>query len=50
MVDNLQPLFHQNPAQLFDPDQRALDVTCEYCKSAYQITRDELSRAPNPLH
>ena len=50
MVDNLQPIFKRGPVHLFDPDQQALDIKCEYCKAAYRVTREELDRAPNPLH
>lgn len=38
------------PGVLFDPGQEALQVTCEYCKSSYSISRDDLaqaSHAPN---
>lgn len=50
VIDNLQPIFARDPAELFDPAQQSLDVKCEYCKSSYRVSRDELSRASSPLH
>ncbi len=32
--------------QLFDPMQEALDVTCEYCKTHYAISRGDLAQGP----
>jgi len=39
-----------NVDQLFDPGQTALDVRCDYCKSRYTISREELHRTGHPLN
>jgi len=44
MLDNLQPIHRKNPADLFDPAQTQLDITCEYCKSRYVVLREELEQ------
>ncbi|HXV77329.1 MAG TPA: Hsp33 family molecular chaperone HslO [Candidatus Polarisedimenticolaceae bacterium] len=45
MVGNLRLACGNQYGELFDPDQQALAITCEYCKSQYSVTRDDLRRA-----
>lgn len=45
MVRNIKLAFGDQYPDLFDPHQDALDITCEYCKSRYVITRDDLHAA-----
>ena len=49
MVNNVMLLGEEAVAGLFEPDQEALEITCEYCKSIYRLTREELSGARDGL-
>jgi len=44
MIRNILVTAGAEYAQFFDPGQEALDVTCEYCKSRYEITREALAQ------
>jgi molecular chaperone Hsp33 len=50
MIENIKLTVGNDHEKLFDPDQHALDITCEYCKSRYSVTRDDLRKAPNPVN
>ena len=50
MIENLHPVYQQQGDQLFDTGMDTLEVVCEYCKSRYLISREELRRAVNRLH
>jgi molecular chaperone Hsp33 len=50
MIENVRLTSGDDFESLFDPDQHALDITCEYCKSRYSVTRDDLREAPNPIN
>jgi len=42
MIDNLRLMFAQDPEALFD-GKDTLEAKCDYCKTAYEISRSELS-------
>ena len=46
MVHNIRLACGEQYLELFDPHQEALDITCEYCKTHYRVTRDDLRQAP----
>lgn len=46
MLANLQSLYINEGEALFEPEQTHLEVTCEYCKSHYQIARTEIEGIP----
>jgi len=50
MIENIKLTSGDDFEGLFDPDQHALDITCEYCKSRYSVTREDLRQAPNPMN
>jgi len=50
MVGNIRLAVGDDYRELFEPDQQALEIVCEYCKSQYSVTRDELGRASTPLN
>jgi molecular chaperone Hsp33 len=50
MIENIRLAVGEDFERLFDPDQHALDITCEYCKSRYSVTREDLRQAPNPMN
>ena len=50
MIENLHPVYQQQGDQLFDTGTDTLEVVCEYCKSRYRISRQELKQAVNRLH
>jgi len=45
MVHNVKLACGDTYGELFEPDQEALEITCEYCKSRYHITREDLRLA-----
>jgi molecular chaperone Hsp33 len=50
VVDSIRVACGPDYAELFDPGQPHLQVTCEYCKSGYEVTREQLesgSALPN---
>ena len=50
MIENIKLTVGNDYGNLFDPDQHALDITCEYCKSRYSVTREDLRMAANPMN
>ena len=50
MIENIGLAVGEDFEGLFDPDQHALEVTCEYCKSRYSVTREDLRNSPNPMN
>jgi molecular chaperone Hsp33 len=50
MVRNVMSLGENAVAGLFDPRQEALEITCEYCKSVYRVTRDDLGGSRSRSH
>ncbi len=44
MVHHILKLADVDAADLFDPGQSALEITCEYCKTRYAVTREDLTR------
>lgn len=49
-VQGLRSLARNDREYLFDPGRDRLEVTCEYCKTGYVITRQDVARAAFPLH
>ena len=50
MIENLHPVYQVQGDQLFDTGLDTLEVVCEYCKSRYRISREELRQAVNRVH
>ena len=50
MIENLHPVYQHQGDQLFETGMDTLEVVCEYCKSCYRISREELRRAVNRTH
>jgi molecular chaperone Hsp33 len=50
MIENIRLTVRDDYESLFDPDQEALEIICEYCKSRYAVTRDDLRDAPDPIN
>jgi molecular chaperone Hsp33 len=50
MVHNVKLLGDEAVAGLFDPGQEALEITCEYCKSVYRLTRTDLGESAGRPH
>ncbi len=51
MIDNIGKLINTTDEDLFLPGEDALEVVCEYCKTAYRITkRDIQQRASSDSH
>ena len=44
MIEGIRLAVDGDFEPLFDPDQNALDITCEYCKSRYSVTREDSKR------
>jgi len=42
MILNLKSLINSNHDELFDPGKESLEVDCDYCKTSYLITKNEL--------
>lgn len=42
MIENLVPVYAQEGEDLFDPGNDSLEIVCEYCKSRYDVSRDEI--------
>lgn len=49
-VQALALLNDKDRADLFEPGRDALEVTCEYCKRPYTITRGDVESSGNPMH
>jgi molecular chaperone Hsp33 len=41
---HLAPIWLKEGESLFDPDQQTLEVKCEYCKTKYEYSRDDLRK------
>ena len=50
MIQNLRPIYQREGESLFEPQNDELEVTCEYCKSRYAISRGDLRDSADPLH
>jgi molecular chaperone Hsp33 len=50
MVHNVMLLGEEAVRGLFEPDQETLEITCDYCKSTYRLTREELGGAQDGPH
>jgi molecular chaperone Hsp33 len=50
MIEGIRLAVDGDFEGLFDPDQHALEITCEYCKNRYSVTREDLRQAPNPIN
>lgn len=50
MIRNIRLIWEKEPDELFDPGQDTLEITCEYCKAQYRISRDDLSAPPETVH
>jgi molecular chaperone Hsp33 len=42
MIQNVHSVYKTEGESLFDPGQQILEVTCEYCKTQYEISRADL--------
>jgi len=47
MIRNVHSVYKTEGESLFDPGQQTLEVTCEYCKTQYEISRDDLQLSVN---
>ena len=43
MIRGIRSISNASVEELFDPGQTELEVTCEYCRTGYRISREELS-------
>ena len=50
MIENIRLAVDDDFEELFDPDQDALEITCEYCKNRYSVTREALRKAPSSIN
>jgi len=50
MVHNVKLLGEEAVSGLFDPGQEELEITCEYCKSVYHLTREDLGGSSSRPH
>lgn len=50
IIESLQLVAGDDVAGLFDPGQVLLEVTCEYCKARYRVSRDELRQFPKNIN
>jgi molecular chaperone Hsp33 len=46
MISNLKKFTASNNDDLFSPGKDVIEVICEYCKTAYQITKKDLQESP----
>ena len=46
MINNLKKFVESDDTELFAPGKDVIEVTCEYCKTAYQITKRDLQKSP----
>ncbi len=47
MIDNLKKFANSSNEDVFLPGQDMIEVVCEYCKSAYPITRRDMEASPS---
>lgn len=50
VIQGLRPIYLERKSDLFDPGQESIEVTCEYCKTQYAVSRAELDEAANPIN
>lgn len=50
MIENLKLVAEREEQSLFDPDQDVLELVCEYCKSKYYVSRDDMANTGNPVN
>ena len=50
MIRNIHLVYAQERDGLFEPGEETLEVTCEYCKTQYHLTRAEVEASANPLN
>ncbi len=50
MIENIRLACGDEYEELFDPGESSLTITCEYCKSVYRVTREDLREAPDALN
>ena len=50
MIDNLRPMYLEQGQALFESADETLEVKCEYCKSLYEISREDLASAADPIN
>lgn len=50
MVRNLRLLWDRDPDGLFGEGEDVLEITCEYCKEQYRISRRDLTTTPETVH
>lgn len=50
MITNVKKFSKTSDEELFPPAKDELEVVCEYCKSAYQITRRDIEGALSDYH
>jgi molecular chaperone Hsp33 len=46
MIYNLKKFAESDDTELFSPGKDTLEVTCEYCKTSYQISKMDLQKSP----
>ena len=50
VLTSLHTVYAQHGDSLFDPGKETLEVKCEYCKTAYEVSRAELKAAGNSVN
>jgi molecular chaperone Hsp33 len=50
MIQNVRSVYQTEGDSLFDPGQDTIDITCEYCKSHYRISRHEIDGPGDSIH
>jgi molecular chaperone Hsp33 len=50
MIDNLRPMYQEEGPGMFRSPDEILEVTCEYCKSRYDIGQSDLESAADPIN
>jgi len=50
MLANVKSLGDETARGLFDPGQEFIEITCEYCKQTYRVTRADLEGPPPRPH
>jgi redox-regulated HSP33 family molecular chaperone len=50
MIHNIRLACSGEYDELFDPGQSALKIRCDYCKSHYSVSRDDLESAVSPMN
>ncbi|RJP85088.1 MAG: hypothetical protein C4518_17155 [Desulfobacteraceae bacterium] len=50
MIENVKKFVRTSGENLFSPDKEVLEVVCEYCKTAYQVTEKDLGEHASVYH